>query len=211
MAAEPSIAAALRVENLEAWRGDRQLFSALSFEIGAGQTLHVSGQNGSGKTTLLRILCGLRSPHEGTVRWKGRPIDRDPGLFHAELAFLGHHDGIKLELTALENATALCALRGGNYVSDPETALIRVGLADMMDLPARSLSAGQRRRVALASLLTREIALWILDEPFTALDSEGVGLMGQIIEEHRAAGGCVILTSHQELLPELGRPVVLQL
>lgn len=202
---------ALRAEHLEAWRGDRRLFRDLNFEVGSGQTLHVSGHNGSGKTTLLRILCGLRLPHEGTVWWKDRPIDRDPGLFRAELAFLGHHDGIKLELTALENATALCALRGGAYVTDPETALIQVGLAEMMDLPARALSAGQRRRVALASLLTRDIALWVLDEPFTALDSEGVALMGRIIEQHRAAGGCVVLTSHQELPPELGQPQELAL
>ena len=211
MSLEPDNPPTLRAENLEAWRGDRRLFFGLSFELGAGQTLHVAGQNGSGKTTLLRILCGLRTPHEGMVWWRDRVIDRDPGHFLAELAFLGHHDGIKLELTALENATALCALRGGQFVMDPETALLEVGMAEMMDLPARALSAGQRRRVALASLLTRDTALWVLDEPFTALDSDGVALMGRIIEEHRKSGGCVVLTSHQELPTELGQPLVLAL
>lgn len=185
--------------NLASWRGERCLFTNLNIELNPGEILYVRGANGSGKTTLLRVLCGLRALHEGSLYWRGQPIDEAPQEFRRELAFLGHNDGVKADLTALQNTTVLSALRGGEVGIDTESALREVGLGAVMDLRSRALSAGQRRRVALAALLTRQLPLWILDEPFNALDQAGLILVGNLLERHRLSGGAAIITSHQEL------------
>jgi heme exporter protein A len=188
--------AVLEVENLESTRDDRVLFSGLNFVLKAGEAILVEGANGSGKTTLLRIVCGFVRPDAGVVRWCGQDAERIRPDYQAEVAYLGHAPGIKDELTALENlriARALGRPRKGIRLQD---AMERVGLAGYEYAPVRALSAGQRRRVALARLLVTEARLWILDEPFTALDKAGISTVESILEAHCAQGGMAVLSSH---------------
>lgn len=177
---------------------DRVLYSGLSFALQAGQVLVIEGRNGSGKTTLLRMLCGLRYPDEGEILWQESPIERLRNQYYEQFAYLGHMDGVKKELTPVENLRVIAAM---NYASgiDEDTALARVGLAGFEDLPAQQLSAGQRKRVALARLLVCDCPLWILDEAFTALDRDGVKILESLIATHIEAGGMVIMTSHQDV------------
>lgn len=185
----------LEAVELACQRGDRLLFRGLSFTVTPGAAVLVEGGNGSGKTTLLRTVCGLMRAEEGEVRWNGEPIERDRLEFQANLGYLGHVHGIKDELTAEENLRVATALQG---VSRDRigAALERVGLAALADVRARQLSAGQRRRLALARLLLGSARLWVLDEPFTALDRAGIGLVEDMIEEHCAGGGMVLMSSH---------------
>jgi len=195
----------LEATALSCTRGERCLFSGLGLELRAGQCLHVAGNNGAGKTSLLRILAGLLSPTEGTVRWKGADITRAREEFGADLTFVGHLNGVKDDLSALENLRFAAALRGGDASAAAGlAALERLGLADHADVVVRHLSQGQKRRVALARLCAREsAALWILDEPFNALDSGAVATLYGLIERQLAAGGMVLLTAHQSIqLPE---------
>jgi heme exporter protein A len=188
----------LQARDLGCSRGDAALFSGLRFELMAGEALQIEGANGSGKTSLLRILAGLTPPDEGEVHWRGRDITGHRQPYQAELGYLGHHLGLKSELTATENLTLGLGVHGIHQAErDLETALARVGLGHRADLAVRSLSAGQRQRVALARLLLQGAVLWILDEPFTALDTDGVELVRGLAEAHLAQGGIVILTSHQ--------------
>lgn len=187
----------LQITKLECQRGDRVLFSGLNFRIDAGQLLLVEGENGAGKTSLLRLLCGLSRPAAGEVRWRGVNIAQQRALFHSEMAYFGHHGGVKLELTAQENLAAASALRRHVTVIEMEEALYQVGLGGFEDIPGRRLSAGQKQRLALARLLLSDAKLWILDEPFTALDVDGVALVGGLLERHAANGGLAVLTSHQ--------------
>lgn len=188
----------LQARELACSRGDAALFSGVRFELAAGEALQIEGANGSGKTSLLRILAGLTPPDEGEVSWRGRDIGGHRHLFQAELGYLGHHLGLKSELTATENLALGLGVHGiARGERDLEPALDRVGLGHRADLPVRSLSAGQRQRVALARLLLQKAVLWILDEPFTALDTDGVALVRALAEAHLAQGGIVILTSHQ--------------
>ena len=191
----------LQATGLACTRGERCLFSGLDFELAPGQCLHIAGRNGAGKTTLLRIIAGLLMPTEGTVRWKGTDIRRSREEFGADLAFVGHLNGVKDDLSALENLRFTAALRGEQASVDAGlAALERVGLADHADIPARHLSQGQKRRVALARLCApRAAALWILDEPFNALDSGAVATLNGLIERQMAAGGLVLLTAHQSI------------
>jgi len=181
-------------------RGDRRLFAGLGFTLGPGERLHVTGENGSGKTSLLRMLCGLSPPEEGEVRWTGVAIARLGDEYRKAVLYLGHHNALKEELTALENLLTTSAL-AGVAVSDAEgrEVLRRVGLAGREDLPVRFLSQGQKRRVALARLLWSPAPLWVLDEPYVALDSAAVGWLAEIIGAHIAGGGMAVLTSHQEV------------
>ncbi len=191
--------ALLEVEGLECLRDDRVLFSNLSFQLDPGQALVVEGINGCGKTTLLRAVCGLFRPEAGVIRWRGEPVERRRQEYLSSLAWLGHHDGLKLELTALENLRVARTLSGDGTALEPAAALERVGLRGYEEVPVRRMSAGQRRRTALARLLVSGARLWVLDEPFTALDREGVALGERLLDAHCAAGGMALLSSHHDL------------
>lgn len=191
----------LEVDQLACMRGDALLFRGLSFRLEGGALLHVAGRNGAGKTSLLRMLCGLTIPEAGEIRWRGKPIRSQREEYHGELLYLGHANAVKDELSALENLRVACAI-AGRAVSEAQalSALDAIGLAHRVDLDAKHLSQGQRRRVALARLLLAEaVPLWILDEPFTALDASAVALLARAIEAQLARGGVVIYTTHQEV------------
>ena len=195
----------LEVRDLEVMRGDHRLFSNLGFSLQGGELLRLRGSNGSGKTSLLRTICGLYEPTEGEVLWKGESIRSQRDEFNRALTYLGHHNGIKAELTGFENlrlSNTLC----GNDVSEDQIydALGEIGLAGREDLPTQVLSQGQKRRVALARLLLSEAELWVLDEPFTALDVGAVKMLSQLIERHLQKGRMVIFTTHQEVAIRAG-------
>jgi len=191
----------LEARELECTRGERRLFSGLSFRLGAGQLLRVAGANGSGKTSLLRIMCGLLLPSAGELRWRGRPIRAEREEYCRNLVFIGHLNALKDDLTALENLQVAAAL--GGMTADAGrmlAALDRFGVAHCAELPTKILSQGQRRRVALARLaLSAAAPLWILDEPFSALDVGAVVELERLLAAHLAAGGMVVLTTHQEV------------
>jgi heme exporter protein A len=191
----------LEARQLECTRGERRLFSGLSFKLGRGQLLRVAGANGSGKTSLLRIMCGLLAPSAGELRWHGRPIREEREEYSRNLTFIGHLNALKDDLTALENLQFAAALSG--LPAEPRHALSgleRFGVAHCAALPAKVLSQGQRRRVALARLaLAPAPPLWILDEPFSALDVGAVVELERLLADHLAAGGMVVLTTHQEV------------
>ncbi len=188
----------LEAHDLACIRGERRLFRKLSFNTTAGQLLHVHGANGSGKTSLLRLLAGLALPSAGEVRWRGQPVRREREAFARELLYLGHLPALKDELSARDNLAWQQRLAGNQQdASGLEQALAQMGLAREIDLPVRRLSAGQRRRAALARLqLAGAAKLWILDEPFTALDAAAVHTLSGVIAQHVQTGGCVVLTTH---------------
>jgi heme exporter protein A len=190
----------LEADDLACLKGDRMLFRGLALDLSAGELLRVAGPNGVGKTSLLRLLTGLALPEAGTVRWRGRPIRSAREEFHRELLHLGHAPALNDLLSPLENLRFACAAAGDEV--DAETcmqALVRIGLADQLDLPARVLSQGQRRRVGLARLfLSSRRPLGVLDEPFTALDVGAVAELATTLSDHCAAGGMVVLTTHQD-------------
>ncbi len=198
----------LSAHGLSCVRGERRLFAQLDLAVDAGQWLHVRGENGAGKTSLLRLLAGLAHPAAGEVRWCGKPIQQDDAAYRQDLLFFGHHGALKEDLSAWENLSFAAAMDGAPL---PEAqalaALVRVGLRGREDLPIRVLSAGQKRRVMLARLATRKAKLWVLDEPFTALDTKAVDLLATLISEHLANGGMAVLTSHQTM-PLAGGQVV---
>lgn len=190
----------LAVVDLECFRGDNLLFEGLNFSLEQAQYVQIEGANGSGKTSLLRILAALSRPSAGEVQWRGHNIDDHRSLYFSEMLYQGHLLGIKGELTAVENLKISMALAGADCGADDlYRALAQTGLEGREDIPARSLSAGQKQRIALARLLVRPATLWILDEPFTALDVTGVGLVGGLIERHLENGGMAVLTSHQAI------------
>jgi len=184
-------------------RGDRTLFSELNFSVQSGELLYLKGHNGSGKTSLLRILSGLMLQAEGEVQWHGENIRKLRDEYQKELLYIGHLPGIKADLTALENLRVNNAL-GGHAISEDEAwdALGKIGLKGREDLPARVLSQGQQRRVALARMLVSKAKLWILDEPFTALDVKAVEMLQNVLGAHVKNGGSIILTTHQEFSVE---------
>ena len=184
--------------DLECFRGDRLLFSGLNFRLRPGQLMQIEGANGSGKTSLLRILSGLSRPSEGEVHWRGRDILSQRPVYFSEMAYLGHSLGIKPELSAVENLRVALALAGVSFESaDLYRALGAAGLDGSEDIPARSLSAGQKQRIAFARLLACSAILWVLDEPFTALDVTGIARLRGSLENHLDQGGMAVLTSHQ--------------
>lgn len=191
----------LEVADLSCSRDDRLLFSDLNFSLSPGQVLLLEGSNGSGKTTLLRVLCGFREADDGQIFWSGQLIA--DSTFFADAAYVGHADGTKKELTVAENLRfALALSRPGKY--SIEAALEKVQLAGYDDNLVQTLSAGQKRRVSLARLLITDTILWILDEPFTSLDRQGIALIENLIYAHVKQGGMVILTSHHDLsLPQM--------
>ncbi|WP_295542145.1 cytochrome c biogenesis heme-transporting ATPase CcmA [uncultured Thiohalocapsa sp.] len=190
----------LEVDNLSCRRGDRTLFTALSFMLPASTLLHVRGRNGSGKTTLLRALCGLLRPDAGAIRWRGEPISELADDYNREILYFGHLNGIKADLTGQENLRVAATLDQDPLTDGAITdALAQIGLAGFEDLPTRMLSQGQKKRVALARLILSKAPLWILDEPFTALDTDAVALLERLIAGHVADGGAAVLTTHQEV------------
>ena len=192
---QPHTTATLEARDLVCIRDDRTLFEALSFTLTSGQAVLVEGRNGSGKTSLLRILCGIRQPDEGYINWNGGDIYRLATGYNAVTAWVGHKDGIKLELTARENLTFAQSL-GTPSDLDISEALDTVELGGFDDVSAINLSAGQKRRLALARLLITRSQLWILDEPFTSLDTHGISLIENMINTHLADGGMLAVTSH---------------
>ncbi len=200
------------VEGLAIARNDRDIFTGLNFSLQAGQILQVEGHNGSGKTTLLRILCGLTIPSEGEIRWCGERIRDNLAEYYARLAYVGHAPGIKDELTPVENLELATSMECAREGADAERALQRLRLpAFCDDVPCRNLSAGQRRRVALGRLLMLDASLWVLDEPFTALDRDGRKLVEELLAEHVQQGGMVVLTTHHAVNVDGGEVQVLQL
>jgi heme exporter protein A len=192
----------LQLINLRCTRADRVLVDRLNLLVKPGDIVHIQGANGSGKTTLLRTLCGLLAPDRGAVHWRKQAVSdkRSP------LLYIGHQPGIKVALTPRENLQWLAALSRGGNVTDINSALATVGLQQVADTPCHLLSAGQRQRVALARLFVERAAVWLLDEPFAAVDKDGTAKLEQWIEQHAEQGGAVLLTTHHKLL--LARPVI---
>ena len=185
----------LEAHALECIRDDRTLFSNLYFRLESGQALILEGRNGSGKTSLLRILCGIRLPDAGTVTWGETDISKLGPDYHVHTAYVGHRDGIKLDLTPLENLDVARALGRPNDIT-LEAALEKVDLCGYEDVLTRNLSAGQQRRLALARLLVTDTLLWILDEPFTSLDTHGIKTIEGLLDQHTSNCGMLAVTSH---------------
>ena len=190
----------LEVQQLACLKGDRLLFRDLAFRLPAGELLRVAGPNGVGKTSLLRLVTGLAMPEAGEVQWRGHSIRREREAFHGELLYLGRAAALNDLLTPLENLRFACAAAGDEVDAQRcVDALVRIGLANQLDLPARVLSQGQRRRVGLARLFLSAIRpLWVLDEPVSALDVQAVADLAATLSDHCDAGGMVMLTTHQD-------------
>ena len=190
----------LEVRHLECIRGERSLFTPITFRLQAGELLYLRGDNGSGKTSVLRMLCGLFLPASGQILWRGLPINEWGEEYWRELSFLGHHNAIKDELTPLENLLTSTGLTGV-FLDEARAlmALDELGLSGYEELPCRYLSQGQKRRVALARLVNEPRPLWLLDEPFVALDSAITARVARLIVAHLQRGGLIILTTHQEI------------
>lgn len=203
--------ALLTVHDLACARGERTLFTGMNFELRQGELLLVQGGNGRGKTSLLRLLTGLAHPLAGEIRWRGAAIADSREQYHREMAYLGHLNGIKDELTPVENLRLNAELsRAPMSLEAAERALTDIGLARCLDLPSRVLSFGQRRRVALAALVNAGAMLWILDEPLTGLDIHGVAMVEGLLRNHVDQGGMVVTTTHQTLKLDGVRIVPLQ-
>ena len=194
--------ARLEAREINARRGDRHLLRDVSFAVEPGEFLKITGPNGVGKTTLIRVVCGLLPAESGVVEWRGRPVTSSNDEYHADLAYLGHLNSLKADLTARENLRFLAGLRQSLSDADIDAALERVGILSRGDLAVRSLSAGQKRRLALARLLLSGAMLWILDEPVTNLDVAGIGLVEDLIRQHVGGGGLALAAAHQRLLDE---------
>jgi heme exporter protein A len=189
----------LEATDLGCVRGDRRLFSDVNFALRPGSLLQVRGPNGSGKTSLLRLICGLMQPAEGHIRWQGADINSLSENYFNSLSYIGHRNGLKEELSPIENLRIASGLAGRQLnEQDASNILSKVGLAGREYLPARLLSEGQRRRTALGRLLTSETSLWVLDEVLTSLDSSAVRFVTTLIEEHLKKGGMAVVATHHE-------------
>ena len=187
----------LETQSLECVRDDRLLFNDLSFTVAEAEVLQIEGPNGSGKTSLLRIICGLRQAEAGKVFWQGESIIANREDYYANMVYIGHLPCIKGDLTVLENIRALLDTRSLSLSTDEiESVLAKVGLATYEDVQGKALSSGQRRRILLAFVELSKAKLWILDEPLTALDVQGVALMESMILDHKKSGGSVVFTTH---------------
>ena len=193
-----TISSGLKAESLSCIRDTHVLFEDLSFSIDSGEILVIEGRNGCGKTSLLRILSGIRQQDEGRVSWGDTDIQKLGASYREDMAYLGHLDGIKHELSAVENLE-LVSIYGKVSEDSIDDALETIGLTEKAELKAVNLSAGQKRRLALARLLLTDCKLWLLDEPLTALDKAGIALFEQLVKAHVAEGGLVVLSSHHDL------------
>jgi heme exporter protein A len=188
----------LTASALECLRCDRRLFAGLGFRLGPGELLWLQGPNGAGKTSLLRMICGLLPPVAGEIRWRGQPVGQLGEAYRRELGFIGHHDALKEDLTPFENLTLSGQLAGAPLDEKRALdALLRLDLSGREDLACRYLSQGQKRRAALARLAVERRSLWLLDEPFVALDPAAVNTVAALIGAHLQDGGLAVLTSHQ--------------
>lgn len=203
--------ASLQGRGLSLWRGDRRLFSDLDFDLTNGQWLHVSGSNGSGKTTLIRVLCGLTMAESGNVLWNGQRIERARFDYHGSMVYMGHREGIKGDMNAEENLRFHYQLRDKGAEGRIQGAIERMGLNRCRDLPCRYMSAGQKRRTALARILVSRATLWILDEPFANLDVDGRALVEELMSEHLEQGGMIVTAAHHEMNINGGTRVPLEL
>ena len=190
----------LETTNLECVRGNRRLFKEISFSVRPGDLFQLTGPNGSGKTSLIRMLCGLLPPTNGEICWQGTNISSLREEYFSVVTYLGHRQGVKDELTVLENLRVSSGLSGIEITRKHALdALTRMGLAEHENLPARLLSEGQRRRLALTRLLVCRTTLWLLDEVLTSLDKAAVELIKSLIREHLAKGGMAIVATHHEM------------
>ena len=194
-AAPPDLAA----DRIHVWRGDRHVLQGVSLTLSAGRLVHVRGPNGTGKTTLLRVISGLLRPERGTVTWGGRPIGEVRADYQQAFAYASHDPALKSDLTALENLRFAVGLKRRVDEAQLLQNLEATGVAGCRDLPARVLSAGQRRRVAMARVLAVQAPLWLLDEPFTNLDTAGSLVVAAMLERHTASGGMALVVAHHEL------------
>jgi heme exporter protein A len=201
----------LKVSGLHLWRGDRHVLRNVTFAAEAGQCVLLTGRNGAGKTTLLRAIAGLLDPEEGQVTWRGSPARQSRDDFHSELAYLGHEPPLKGDLSGRENLRFLVGIRRAVTVAEIDAALARTGASAFADRAVRMLSAGQRRRVALAGVLLSGAMLWLLDEPTTNLDLDGQELVAVLIDEHVSRGGIVVAAVHHSLSLASGGLVSLEL
>ncbi len=189
----------LEVTGLSCRRGGRLVFDRLSFALSEGELLALTGRNGSGKTSLLRALAGLTPPHAGTIVWQGADVAQDPETWRGRLAWLGHLEGLKGDLTVMENLVFAERLRGGEAGDRLEGALLAFDLLGLSAREVRTLSAGQRRRTALARIVLSQAPLWLLDEPLNALDAPAQAAFRTALQAHLAAGGLAIAATHAEL------------
>lgn len=188
----------LEANGLACIRDTNVLFENLSLCVQSGQVLVIEGKNGSGKTSLLRILTGIRQQDEGKVTWNGEDISQLATGYRQVMAYMGHQDGIKQELTAFENLQ-LTRIYGKISDTSLDEVLEKTGLAAQADTYASNLSAGQRRRLAIARLLLTDCCLWLLDEPLTTLDTSGIKLFENLLKQHIACGGIAVLSSHHDI------------
>ena len=194
----------LKAEQLFCERDDRVLFRELSFSARAGEVIQIKGSNGSGKTTLLRVICGLNDNYHGTLKWFNEPIEDNQDDFYSSLIYLGHQVGVNKVLTPVENLRWSVGLRENVTSESIYQALAEIGLRGFEDSQCFSLSAGQQQRVSLSKLLLGAAIIWILDEPFTTLDVDGVQLLEKLLGDHTRKGGVALVTTHHELsLPDL--------
>lgn len=190
----------LDVRALHLWRGDKHLLRGVSFTLARGELLQVVGPNGAGKTSLLRCVAGLMPIESGDICWGGQAAHRARDEFCAQLVYLAHSNALKPDLTALENLRFSLALRRAVAIDELLRTLEQLRIPMCAHLPARVMSAGQKRRLALARVLLSSAPFWILDEPITNLDAEGVALVEECMREHLAAGGMILTAAHQLLL-----------
>ncbi len=189
----------LRVANLACERGHNVLFTELSFSLAGGDVLHIAGSNGVGKSTLIRILASLYQPDSGTISWNDMNINEMGNAYRSEIAYLGHKLGLRDDMTPLENLRFYDNLAGSGSCSAPENCLDQLRVDEYRDTPLLQLSTGQKQRVAIARLCLGQKRLWLLDEPATALDSQGVRVLEDLIGTHTDRGGIVVFCSHQPL------------
>ena len=188
----------LTAEGLAAARGERALFAGLGFALAAGDALVLTGPNGSGKSSLLRLVAGFGRPTGGSLRWDGRPLADDLEAYRAQIHYVGHQEALKPAMSPIEMLRFWADL-AERPLRDPAGPLAALGLTHKAATPCRFLSSGQRRRLALSRLVAWHAPLWLLDEPTVGLDDEALGLVAGLIERHRAAGGVVLLSTHQPL------------
>ena len=201
----------LSVAGLQLWRGERHVLRGVSFTAEPGQCVLLTGKNGAGKTTLLRAIAGLLDPEEGQIRWRGAAARSTRDEFHSELAYLGHEPPLKSDLTGRENLRFSIGIRRGIAAHEIDAALARTAAREFADRAVRTLSAGQRRRVALAGVLLSGAPLWLLDEPTTNLDADGQQLVATLIAEQLARAGIVVAAVHHALTLASGTLIPLEL